>query len=189
MTTSKRLAAFRAAEPADDLENDPAKTDPTRPEDDEDELQPESKKKDKDMTTITQEAHEAAIAAAHADGMAKANARMNAVFASAEYVGREASAQHKLTAAEYAGFSAEQIIASLGKETKVEASTLLTKEEIEAKAEEAARKEMKGTIDQNKNSTVVPGAEGASGDGKMSAQAIDAIWDKAVSRVSPAPTK
>jgi len=81
-----------------------------------------------------------------------------------------------------------EITATLADLPKTEASTLSEKE-LKAAAEEGGRKEMVEAIGQNKNSTVVPGAEGASGDGKMSAQAIDALWEKAVSRVSPAPTK
>lgn len=171
------------------LAADLPKTDPTRPEDDEDELQPESKKKDKDMTTITQEAHEAALATARAEakaeGVKEANARTEAVMASEHYAGRETLVKTLLAT----DLSVDQITASLAAAPKVEASSLLTADELKAAAEEAGRKEMKDAIGQNKNSAVEPGSEGASGDGKMSAQAIDAIWDKAVSRVSPAPTK
>lgn len=99
MTTSKRLAAFRADHaPSLELEANElpaANSGDEEPTPDPDEEEPE-------MTTQT---NDDAVAKAHAEGFAAANTRFNAVLASEHYAGRETLAQtllgnDKLTAEE-----------------------------------------------------------------------------------------
>jgi len=98
MTTSKRLAAFHAAQSGDDF----AETDPTRPEDEEDESTANhkegTKKKEKPMADepVSAAEHASAIADATAKATEAANARFSAVLASEHYKGREALATNLL---------------------------------------------------------------------------------------------
>lgn len=118
MTTSKRLAAFRAAPlvAADDAEEQ----DRTRPEKDEEDVSTAetesdgSTKKEKPMANITQEDHEKAIAAATESAKKSANSRFNTVLASEEYKGREELAATLLETE----LTAEQINHALAKAPK-----------------------------------------------------------------------
>jgi hypothetical protein len=103
---SERLSA--------DLPNDPP-----RPDGEEDETTT-SKKKDKEKYNMTQEVT-TAEAKGHAAGFKEATDRMNAVFASGHYAGREASAHVMLGNAK---FSADEIIGVLAAQPKVEPAAI-----------------------------------------------------------------
>lgn len=184
MNVTRRLEALRSLGATAAMPKD--KTDPTRPKEVEEDETTTSKKKDKekDMTTFTKEEHEAALASARAEakaeGVKEANARTEAVMASEHYVGREALAKTLLAT----DLSVDQISASLAAAPKIEASALLSKEELEAKAEEAGRNEMQSAIDGNQNS-VIDVSGGAGGKSGGDAAATNAAWDKAVARVFP----
>jgi hypothetical protein len=147
-----RIAAIRAAAkgvstPVDDDENDEETC-----ENDGATAPSKSKRKDSDMAEAENNA--AAIEAAkkdgHAQGFKAANERMNAVFASEHYAGREATAA-KLLGKE--AMSADDIIEVLADMPKVEQAAL-TEEQQRAAAEEAGRKEMREQIGQQGNSNV-----------------------------------
>lgn len=157
--------------------------DPNRPiEDDEDETiaapeggaKPTSKKKDREMT---EEEINAMKAEAKSEGFKEANDRMNAVFASEHYAGRETLAHALLSK----NMSAADICDSLAAAPKIEPSAIGA-EAVEQKAEEAAREEMKDAIGKTGNSGLDASGGGAkTDDAQVSAQ----IWDKAVARIFP----
>lgn len=153
-----RIAAIRAAAkgakaPADDDEDNEKTT-----ENDGAPAPSKSKRKDSDMAEA--ENHAAAIEAAKKEGQAlgfkAANERMNAVFASEHYTGREGAAA-KLLGKE--AMSADDIVEVLAEMPKVEQSAL-TEEQQRAAAEEAGRKEMREQIGQQGNSGVDADAGG-----------------------------
>ena len=139
----------------------------------------ESKKKDDDMSDSQ---NAAAVADAekkgHEAGFSAANDRMNTVFASEHYVGREAMAAKLLGKP---SMSAEDIVDVLADTPKAEKSAL-TDEEAKKAAEEAGRKEMKDALAGNKNSDIDANGGGKGGDKQVDATAV---WDKAIALNNP----
>lgn len=174
MTTSKRLAAFRAAQTSDDE----SELTPDRP-DDEVEVD-SSKKKDKPMTTETDQA---AIDTARAEGFIAANARFNTVLASEHYTGREALAKTLLANEK---LTADEIVAALGAAPKAVAETPpadeLTDEQRAEAADTAARDEMQRALAETANSGI-DASGGVSNKGGAAASA--SIWDQAISANNP----
>ncbi len=146
--------------------------DPTRPEDEEDETPTVSKKeKDKDMS----EEIDKAKAEGRSEGFKAANERMNAVFASEHYEGREAQAKAMLAK----DMSAADIIDILAATPKVEQAAV-----SDDVADKAARDEMKSNIDANANSGVEAGS--VAGASTSNAKNTAAVWDEAISAIAPA---
>lgn len=180
MTVSRRLEAHRqavaSAEPVAGL----PKQDPTRPyEDEEDDTTTSTKKdKEKDMTTEVEKAKAEGHEAGFEAGLKTANDRMNAVFSSEHYAGREQLAHTMLGKK----MSAEDIIEVLASAPKIEAVET-DPAKTEAAAEAAARDEAKKAIAATGNSNL--DATGGSGTTTTDAQASSQIWDKAVSRIFP----
>lgn len=178
MAESKRLAAHRAAalsagEPAEEIP--PVKTPPAPAE--EDEENPTTPVKDKPMPT--EEEMKAAVVAAETkardEGTKAANDRMNLVFASEHYVGRETVAAKMLGR----NMSAEDIIATLADMPKAAGPTALTEEQRIAAAETAGREEMKDQLALTGNSNIVA-TGGKGGEKKPDTKAeADAVWGKA----------
>ena len=171
MTTSKRLAAHRTSVSAEDPEV------PTSP-DGPDETEPTENPKKKDDQMPNEDEMQAAVATArteaHSLGFKAANERMNKVFASEHYVGREALAQ-SLLASE--ALSADDVIGHLEKAPKAIASTTttLTAEEQQNAAETAAREEMKKAIAETGNSNI----DADSGKKPDKKAESDGVWNKA----------
>jgi hypothetical protein len=174
MTTSKRLAAFHAAQSGDDF----AETDPTRPEDEEDESTANhkegTKKKEKPMADepVSAAEHASAIADATAKATEAANARFSAVLASEHYTGREALATNLLG---NASMSAEAIIGALAASPKTETSSAPSQDDLAAAEERGAQKAMKSAQEGDKNSGLEDG-EGNKPDARAEA---DSVWTKA----------
>ncbi len=155
--------------------------DPNRPiEDDEDETiaapeggaKPTSKKKDREMT---EEEINAMKAEAKAEGFKEANARMNEVFASEHYAGRETLAHALLSK----NMTAADICESLAAAPKIEPSAIGA-ETVEAAAEEAARKDMKKAIAETGNSGLDASGGGAP---KKSDKDALSVWDRPIANV------
>jgi hypothetical protein len=133
--------------------------DRTRPDEDEEDETTTSDIKDKEKKDMNEEI-EKAKAEGHAAGFKEANDRMNAVFASEHYKGREASAAKLLGK----NMTADDIIDVLADMPKVEQAALTDEQQREA-AEEAGRKEMKDALELSKNSNVdASGAAAVSAD-------------------------
>src|SRR5690606_13083910 len=98
--------------------------------------------------------NEAAISAAtqagHTAGFQAATDRMNAVFASEHYKGREASAGKLLTKASLLNATSDDIIDLMADMPKSEEATALSVKEQKEAAEEEARKVMKAELENNK---------------------------------------
>ena len=152
MSLSRRLDAHRQAVTSAQADTPLPKTNPPRPKDEEDVLQPESIKKDEEIN-MTKEEHEAAVAKATAEGIAtgisQANDRNDAVMASEHYSGREPLAKTLLAT----GLSAAEITAALATAPKIEA-TALNLAEVEEKSEAAATAVMREAIASNVNSAI-----------------------------------
>lgn len=144
-----------------------------------------SKKKDPVMTEQTdQAAIDAAKKEGHEAGFKAANDRMNKVFASEYYAGREAAAAKLLGKP---AMSAEDIIDVLADMPKVETAAL-TEEEQRQAAEEGGRKEMQAALGQQQNSNIDAG--GGNGGGEQDkAAAASSAWDKAYARTFPNQNK
>ena len=164
----------------------PNEQNPNHPiEDDEDETaavpktgdKSKSKKKDEDMSeeTVTAEDHAKALADATVKATADANARFNAVMASEHYTGRETLAANLLG---NAVMTAEAITSALAVSPKIEPSAIGS-ELIEAKAEEAARAEMRSAIDQTANAAINVAPAGVAGADIDEKAVSDASWAKA----------
>ena len=164
MTTSKRLAAFRADHaPSHALEANElpvANSGDEEPTPDPDEEEPE-------MTDTT------AMNEAVAQAVAAERTRTNAVLASEHYAGREALATNLLAT----DLSAEQITAALASATKVEPAAITTPA---PDADEAARAEMRAAITDNANS----GIEAGSGGGVTDQQTAEAGMKSAIAKAN-----
>lgn len=179
MATSKRLTAHREAArveaecPPDD--NKPLT--PDEPGEDDRDTPPTttSTKKEKSVDEETKAAIEAARTEGRDTGLKSANERMNAVFASEHYAGREAAAAKMLGKP---NLSAEDIVDLLADMPKAEpqAAAGLTEEQQRAAAEEAGRKEMKAALEEGQNSQVDAGTGGGKPDKR---KASDDVWTKA----------
>ncbi|BBD98042.1 hypothetical protein SAMIE_1015430 [Sphingobium amiense] len=171
MTTSKRLAAHRASAANEDPQVSPA---PVGPGKDEKPTNPDKEKPSMPTEDEMAAAAEAARKEAHTSGFKAANERMNKVFASEHYVGREALAQ-SLLASE--ALSAEDVIGHLEKAPKAaaETTTALTAEQQQAASEAAAREEMKKAIAETGNSNI--DADGGKKPDKKAE--ADSVWTKA----------
>lgn len=179
MTTSKRLSAHREAVRSADEPQHADQDQSSTPEQpgDEDEASPPtttSTKKEKSMDEETKAAIEAARTEGRENGQKSANERMNTVFASEHYAGREAAATKLLGKA---SLSAEDIVDLLADMPKAEpqAAATLTEDQQRAAAEEAGRKEMKAELERNANSDV--DASAASKPDKR--KASDDVWARA----------
>lgn len=172
MAESKRLAAHRARmsagtdEQSDETDETITPNTPDKPKGKPD-PQPDPHKEDEEVTDETPVEKTEAFAA----GQKAANDRMNAVFASEHFAGREAHAAKLLSK----GLSAEDTIDLLADMPKAKP---VDQTEANAKAEEAAREEMREQM--NKNGNVDLGADrGADKEGKTGRAKADARWDKA----------
>lgn len=180
MATSKRLSAHREAVRvgAESGPDDDKPLNPDEPGEEDRDTPPTttSKKEKKSMDEETKAALEAARTEGRDTGFKSANDRMNAVFASEHYAGREAAAAKMLGKP---NLSAEDIVDLLADMPKAEpqASTpTLTEEQQRAAAEEAGRQEMKAALEENKNSNVDAGTEAGKPDKR---KAADDVWAKA----------
>lgn len=168
MSQSKRLAAHRATASVDPesstTEPTPVVTEPDN----------NSTSKETDMTDQT-----SAEAVAEAEkkgtdaGFKAANDRMNKVFASEHYAGREALAAKMLGKP---SMSAEDIIDLLADTPKAATATGLTEEQQREAAEAAGRETMKIAIDETANSSV--DASGGDKNADAKAKATNHGWDK-----------
>lgn len=171
MTTSKRLAAHRTSVSAEDPE---VPNSPDAP--DETETPETPKTKEKPMPT--EDDMQAAVATAKTEarslGFKEANERMNKVFASEHYAGREALAQ-SLLASE--ALSADDVIGHLEKAPKAAATTTtsLTDEQQRKAAEDAGREEMKKALEETGNSNI----DADSGKKPDKKAESDNVWAKA----------
>ena len=132
-----------------------------------------SQVKENEMSDEDKAANAAIVASAHADGVKAANERMNAVFASKEYAGREAHAV-KLLGKNMSADDIIDVLADMPKATPVAADPAV----VTAAAEEAARREMADTIHSTGNSNIDAGSSAASPVVDKKAEA-DAVWAKA----------
>lgn len=150
------------------------------PDDDEqdDDENPEDETEEADMADNVElnAAVDAARKEGHAAGVKEANDRMNAVFASEHYPGREAAAVKLLGK----NMSSDDIIDVLADMPKVEKSGMTEAEAKEA-AEEAGRKEMRDAISETQNSDIDAGANS----GGTTRSDSKAVWAKAKARVFP----
>jgi len=164
---SRRLAAVSSDENDQDDENTP--DDPTNPK---------CKKKDHDMSD---EQNAAALGTAkkegHDAGFKAANDRMNTVFASEHYAGREAMAAKLLSKP---GMSAEDIIDVLADTPKADKKGL-SEEEQRAAAEAAGREVMKDALASGAKNSNIDANDGNKPD---SAAAVNDLWGQAVKSVA-----
>lgn len=149
--------------------------DPTRPEVGEEDETTTSTSKDKEKKDMSNEIDQAK-AEGHAAGFKEANDRMNKVFASEHYEGREKTAQTLLGK----NMSADDIIDVLATTPKIEQSS--SDASVEADAEAAARNEMKDAIAQTSNSSVEASGSASNKKDETSAQ----VWDQALANIIPA---
>lgn len=180
MATSKRLSAHREAvrvgaetEPDDDKP-----LTPDEPGEDDRDTPPTttSTKKEKSVDEETKAAIEAARTEGRDTGLKSANERMNAVFASEHYAGREAAAAKMLGKPNLSAEDIVDLLADMPK-TEPQGSTAgLTEEQQRAAAEEAGRQEMKAALEENKNSNVDASTDGGKPDKR---KASDDVWTKA----------
>jgi hypothetical protein len=180
MATSKRLSAHREAvrSAADSAPDDDKDLTPEEPGNEDRENPPTttSNKKEKSVDEETKAALEAARTEGRDTGFKSANERMNTVFASEHYAGREAAAAKMLGKP---NLSAEDIVDLLADMPRAEpqGGAGLTEEQQRAAAEEAGRKEMKAALEENNNSDI---DAGGGGDGKPDKRkAADDVWAKA----------
>lgn len=178
MTTSMRLAAFRAAQTSEEEPEIPA---PAVPDDDEDEetTTTSTKKKEASMAdeTTTEAALEQARTEAATAATKAANARFSAVLASEHYAGRETLAQTLLGNDK---MSAEEITAALAVAPKggTEAST--------TDADAAAREEMRNAISETGNSEAdASGGGKGKGDKGEDPAATANLWKTAIAANNP----
>lgn len=159
MTDSKRLAAHRARASAADA--------PETPNSAPDALGGEPQGNEPATNTIEKEnemadeAHTAALAAAREEGQkagfTSANERMNAVFASEHYAGRETLAAKMLAKP---GLEAKDIIDLLADAPKTAAPAAAEGNDAELReaAEKAGREQMKAAIEETGNSDIDTGS-------------------------------
>lgn len=145
--------------------------DQTDPE--ETETQPDSIEKEKEMTEETEKVR----AEAHADGFKAANDRMNAVFASEHYTGREALAQKLLAK----NMSADDIIDVLA---ATPAANIAAPAPSSDASEAGGIKVMQEALKSNTNAALVVTEGGQDNDGEPSQQAIANGWKGAVERAN-----
>ncbi len=171
MAESKRLAAHRALASAAAAETEISPTPPVNPGDEDEQPTPEiqSGKKDKAMDDEAK----AAVAAAKTEGFTEATQRMNAVFASEHYAGREGAAAKMLGKP---SMTAEDIIDVLADMPKAApAAAAVDPAVAAAAAEKAGREEMAAAIAATQNSDIDAGNPG-----KKDARAeADSVWTKA----------
>ena len=148
---------------------------PTRPDEDEEDDTTTSEKKDKEKKDMTTEI-EQAKAEGHAAGFKEANDRMNKVFASEHYEGREKTAQTLLGK----NMGADDIIDVLASTPKIEPSALLNS--VESDPEATALAEMKDALAQTGNSSV----EASGGASKKKEETSAQVWDQALANIIPA---
>ena len=180
MATSKRLSAHReavrlaAGDTPEDQENSP----PDEPGDEDRENPPTttSNKKEKSVDEETKAALEAARTEGRDTGFKSANERMNAVFASEHYAGREAAAAKMLGKPNLSAEDIVELLADMPKAEPQGSTAALTEEQQRTAAEEAGRKEMKAALEENKNSDIDAGNGGDKPDKR---KAADNVWAKA----------
>lgn len=180
MATSKRLSAHReAVRVGAEAEPDDDKTlNPDEPGEEDRDTPPTttSTKKEKSMDEETKAALEAARTEGRDTGFKSANDRMNAVFASEHYAGREAAAAKMLAKPNLSAEDIVDLLADMPKAKPQGTTPALTEEQQRAAAEEAGRKEMKAALEENKNSEVDAGTGGGKPDKR---KAADDVWAKA----------
>lgn len=151
-TSSKPLAG------EEETPNNPADPDPNN--------QPEKENSMADETPVEQ-------TDAYKAGVASANERMNKVFASEHFVGRESSAV-KLLAKE--ALTADDAIELLADMPKAQPVAAVDQDEANKAAEEAGRKEMKAEMEKSGNQDLGTGDDGGLPDTNAKA---DSIWNTA----------
>jgi hypothetical protein len=168
----RQLAAVDDDE-LDDGEGAPAVA-PTNPN-----QKSKSKSKDNEMTDDDHKAAvEAAVKTATESTLKGAKDRMNTVFASEHFAGREATAAKLLTTSDMKAEAIVDVLAGMPAETK---GKELSVEDQRAAAEEAGRKEMKDALgDASKNAEI--DANGGDGSKKPNAAAV---WDQAIALNNP----
>ncbi|MBB4859639.1 ribosomal protein L12E/L44/L45/RPP1/RPP2 [Novosphingobium chloroacetimidivorans] len=127
------------------------------------------------MDDETKAAIDAARTEGREAGSKSATERMNKVFASEHYAGREAAAAKLLGKPNLSAEDITELLADMPKAGVPEAPAL-TEEQQRAAAEEAGRKEMQAALEQNKNSDIDAGGGAPQPDKRAAA---DAVWDKA----------
>jgi hypothetical protein len=181
MATSKRLSAHReAVRVASDAKPDDDKPlNPDEPGDEDGNPPKTTSTKEKPMDDETKAALDAARTEGRDTGFKSANDRMNAVFASEHYAGREAAAAKMLGKP---NLSAEDIVDLLADMPKAEpqAAPGLTEEQQREAAEEAGRKEMKAALEETSNSQVDASTASSKPDKR---KAADGVWDRARAKV------
>lgn len=180
MAASKRLAAHRASAPIASDDEIPA---PNLPEEENEKTTPASTTKETSMNDETKAAVATAHSEGHSAGFKAANDRMNAVFASDHYAGREPLARAMLANEK---LSAEDIIGCLQAAPKAAApkGADLSDEEKRKAAEEGGRSEMKSAIEETGNSNIDPSGGGNPG-GADKAKAASDSWDRVYADLNP----
>ena len=176
-----RIAAIRAAA-AGVRASDDADDTIEEETDDAPEAPVKSKRKERSMSDENKAALDAAKTEGRAEAFKEANERMNAVFASEHYAGREGLAAKMLGKQ---GMSADDIIDILAATPKADTSAM-SAQQREA-ADEAGRKEMRDALIQSGNSDIdANDAAGKSGgkDKSAEAQQAKAGWKRAASKVN-----
>jgi len=181
MTVSKRLAAHLAAKTASDAAPDSTENSPPeKPGEVEGgpASNPESDHKENDQ--VDEAEHAAAVAQAREEAekaaLAASTTRMNAVFASEHYAGREAAANRLLGKP---NLTAEDITEMLADLPKTAPAAALTEEQQRAAAEEAGREEMRKALESGQNSNVDANNGGGTDPKADARKASDAVWAKA----------
>ena len=181
MTTSKRLAAHLAKTADDRAPGATQDSPPDNPGEVEGGAASDPTSDDKEKDQVDEAQHAAAVAQAREEAekaaLTASTARMNAVFASEHYAGREAAANRLLGKPNLTAEDITEMLADLPKTTPAAA---LTEEQQRAAAEEAGRKEMQAALAEGKNSGVDANNGGGGADPKAEARkASDAVWAKA----------
>lgn len=181
MAISKRLTAHReaartAAESAPDDDKDLT---PDNPGDEDRDTPPTtpSTKKEKSVDEETKAALEAARTEGRDTGFKSANDRMNQVFASEHYAGREAAAAKLLGKPSLSAEDVIDLLADMPKAQPQGSTTTLTEDQQREAAEEAGRKEMKAALEENKNSDV--DANNSTDTKTDKRKASDDVWARA----------
>lgn len=170
MNVTRRLEALRSASPG--LSISKGKEEIPNPDDLDGDETTTSTDKDKEKKPMTEEIDKAK-AEGHDAGFKAANDRMNAVFASTHFEGRETQAKAMLAKA----MSAEDIIDILAVTPKIESSALVAEIDTEA----VQRQVMADAIAKNVNSAVQAGADDFL---KSDAKAKSAgVWERANAKI------
>jgi hypothetical protein len=179
--SSSRLAAHLAEKAASDsAQGNTPNSPPDTPGEVEGGTASDPKSDPKEKNQVDEAEHAAAVAQAREEAekatLAASTTRMNAVFASEHYAGREAAANRLLGKP---NLTAEDITEMLADLPKTAPAAALTEEQQRAAAEEAGREEMRKTLASGQNSNVDANNGGGSDPKADARKASDAVWAKA----------